>query len=267
MEGSLVSIRLNYALSAGILVSAQFFSVLASLKPLQMPNRLLLLSNSTNLGEPFLQYPKQEIKQFLGDLTEVAFVPYAGVKITFEDYVGLVRETLSEIGLNVRGVNEVSDPKQLIQESQAVMIGGGNTFHLLTHLYRNGLIDVIREKVLAGMPYIGWSAGSNVACPTIRTTNDMPIVEPPSLNALGLFPHQLNPHYTDAKIPNLGGETRDDRLNEFIEVNRDMIVIGLREGTMLRVEDGDMRLIGPHKAKIFRYGQETVEMSAKEFII
>jgi dipeptidase E len=228
--------------------------------------RLLLLSNSTNLGEPFLQYPKQEIKNFLGDVTEIAFVPYAGVKISFEDYVARVREALAELGLNVKGVNE-GDAKQIVSEAQAVMIGGGNTFHLLTNLYKNGLVDVIREKVQAGAPYIGWSAGSNVACPTIKTTNDMPVIEPPSLTALGLFPHQLNPHYTDAKIPNLGGETRDDRLNEFCEVNKQTTVIGLREGTMLRVEDSNIKLIGPHKAKIFRYGNHPVEMSSTEFAL
>jgi dipeptidase E len=228
--------------------------------------RLLLLSNSTNLGEPFLQYPKQEIKNFLGGLTEIAFVPYAGVKISFADYVSRVREALSEVGLNVRGVNE-GDPKQIIEESQAVMVGGGNTFHLLTNLYEQGLVDVIRHKVQSGAPYIGWSAGSNVACPTIKTTNDMPVIEPPTLKALGLFPHQLNPHYTDAKIPNLGGETRDDRLTEFCEVNKNVTVIGLREGTMLRVENGDVKLVGPHKAKIFRFGGEPVEMSAEDFAI
>jgi dipeptidase E len=226
--------------------------------------RLLLLSNSTNLGEPFLQYPKQEIKNFLGDLTEIAFVPYAGVKISFEDYVARVREALNEVGLNIKGVNE-GDPRQIVNDAQAVMIGGGNTFHLLTNLYQNGLVDVIRSKVLAGAPYIGWSAGSNVACPTIKTTNDMPVIEPPSLTALNLFPHQLNPHYTDAKIPNLGGETRDDRLNEFCEVNKQTTVIGLREGTMLRVEDADIKLIGPHKAKIFNYGKEPIEFSSEEF--
>lgn len=228
--------------------------------------RLLLLSNSTNLGEPFLQYPKQEIKNFLGDLTEIAFVPYAGVKISFEDYVSRVREALAEVGLNVRGVTE-GNAKQIIEESQAIMVGGGNTFHLLTNLYEQGLVDVIRKRVQDGAPYVGWSAGSNVACPTIRTTNDMPVIEPPTLKALGLFPHQLNPHYTDATIPNLGGESRDDRLTEFCEVNKNVTVIGLREGTMLRVEDSDIRLIGPHKAKIFRHGKEAVEMSEKEFAI
>lgn len=230
-------------------------------------SRLLLLSNSTNLGEPFLQYPKQEIKNFLGaDVKRIAFVPYAGVKIAFVDYVSKVREALSEIGLEVTGVNE-GDAAKIVQESDAIMIGGGNTFHLLTHLYRNGLVDLIRERVTSGTPYVGWSAGSNVACPTIKTTNDMPVIEPPSLTALGLFPHQLNPHYTDGRIANLGGETRDDRLNEFLEVNRESIVIGLREGTMLRVENGDVKLIGPYKAKIFRYGSDAVELSAEEFSI
>lgn len=230
-----------------------------------MPKRLLLLSNSTNLGEPFLSYPLDHIRDFLQGHTSIAFVPYAAVRVTFDDYVQRVRERLTEIGLKVTGVHEGSSARSVVENADAIMVGGGNTFHLLTHLYREGLIDVIREKVRGGSPYVGWSAGSNVACPTIKTTNDMPIVQPPSFEALNLIDFQLNPHYTDGRIPNLNGETRDDRLLEFLEVNRDMRVVGLREGTMLRIEDRSIRLIGPHLAKVFRYNAEPAEMSESEF--
>jgi dipeptidase E len=230
-----------------------------------MPKRLLLLSNSTNLGEPFLSYPLEQIREFLGDHTRIAFVPYAAVRITFEDYVKRVRERLQEIGVHVTGVHESNSPVDVVRGADAIMVGGGNTFHLLTHLYRHELIDAIREKVRGGAPYIGWSAGSNVACPTIKTTNDMPIVQPPSFEALNLVSFQLNPHYTDGRIPNLNGESRDDRLLEFLEVNPGIRVVGLREGTMLRVEDPSIRLIGPHLAKVFKYGVDPVELSETEF--
>lgn len=231
-----------------------------------MPKRLLLLSNSTNIGEPFLEYPMPRIKHFLGgEIKSVLFVPFAAVRISFDEYVGRVRERLSTIGLSVEGIHETSDPIAAVRNAEAIMIGGGNTFHLLTHLYRSGVVEEIRKKVLSGTPYIGWSAGSNVACPTIKTTNDMPVIEPDSLTALGLTHFQLNPHYTDGRSPNLNGETRDDRLLEFLEINREMKVVGLREGTMLHVEDEKIKLIGPHAAKIFRYGQEPMEVAEDDF--
>ena len=129
-------------------------------------------------------------------------------------------------------------PVKEIESADAIIVGGGNTFHLLKQLYDNGTLWAIRERVLAGVPYIGWSAGSNVACPTIRTTNDMPIVEPSRLDAMRLVPFQINPHYTDEVLPNHGGETRAQRIAEFTKVNPGVVVIGLREGSALRVIHG-----------------------------
>jgi len=222
--------------------------------------RLLLLSNSTNFGEPFLQYPIKTIQQFLGSAApEVLFVPYAGVRISFSDYAARVRERFREIGISVTSVHETENPAAAVERAAAVVVGGGNTFCLLDRLYKHGLVDCIRERVLQGIPYVGWSAGSNVACPTIKTTNDMPIVEPLSLRALDLVPFQINPHYTDATLPNHGGETRAERLMEFMEVNPAVSVIGLPEGTMLRVEGEKVESLGAKPARVFRTGQEVME--------
>jgi dipeptidase E len=222
--------------------------------------RLLLLSNSTNFGEPFLQYPIRTIQEFLASSPgNVLFVPYAGVRISFADYVARVRERFSEIEIGVTSVHEVENPAVAVGSASAIVVGGGNTFCLLDRLYQNGLVERIRQRVLEGTPYVGWSAGSNVACPTIRTTNDMPVVEPPSLKAFGLVPFQINPHYTDATLPNHGGETRAERLTEFLEMNPTARVIGLREGTMLRVEDEKIELLGDKPARVFRKGLEGIE--------
>jgi dipeptidase E len=138
-----------------------------------------------------------------------------------------------------------------------VAVGGGNTFLLLRTLYRTGLLKAISEKVRRGMPYLGWSAGSNVACPTIMTTNDMPIVEPPSMHAMNLVPFQINPHYTEATIPGHGGESRDQRIAEFLVMNPSMPVIGLREGSMLHITGGKVTLQG-RDMKLFRAGHQAV---------
>jgi dipeptidase E len=222
--------------------------------------RLLLLSNSTNFGEPFLRHAIEPIRQFLGSaVSEVLFVPYAAVRVSFSDYAARVRERFAEIGISVVSVHEAEDPAGAVEKATAIVIGGGNTFCLLDRLYRHGLVERIHERVLQGVPYVGWSAGSNVACPTIKTTNDMPIVEPPSLNALGLVPFQVNPHYTDATLPNHGGETRAERLLEFVDANRGACVIGLREGTRLRIEGEIIDLLGDKPARVFRKGQEVTD--------
>ncbi|MCI0620970.1 MAG: dipeptidase PepE [Acidobacteria bacterium] len=219
--------------------------------------RLLLLSNSTNFGEPFLQYPSKAIQEFLGTaVQEVLFVPYAGVRISFSDYAARVRERFREIGIALTSVHEADSPAAAVERAAAIVAGGGNTFCLLDRLYNHGLVEQIRERVLQGVPYVGWSAGANVACPTIKTTNDMPIVEPPSLKAFGLVPFQINPHYTDAMLPNHGGETRAERLAEFLEVNPGVTVVGLQEGSMLKVEGNGIELLGKKPAKIFRKGQD-----------
>ncbi|MSO23536.1 MAG: dipeptidase PepE [Acidobacteria bacterium] len=222
--------------------------------------RLLLLSNSTNFCEPFLQYPIRTIQQFLGStVPEILFVPYAGVRLSFSDYAARVRERFREIGIAVTSMHETENPAAAVERAAAIVVGGGNTFCLLDRLYTHGLVELIRERVLQGVPYVGWSAGSNVACPTIKTTNDMPIVEPRSLSALDLVPFQINPHYTDATLPNHGSETRAERLMEFLEVNPAASVIGLREGSMLRVEGERIDLLGSTAARVFRKGQEVME--------
>ena len=218
---------------------------------------LLLLSNSTNFGEEYLSYPKQAISDFLGRIrNNIVFITYAGVTFSWDDYTYKVNEALAEIHIEVTGIHSSNNPVKSIRESEAIMVGGGNSFNLLNELYENDLIKAIQEKVSSGTPYLGWSAGSNMACPTLKTTNDMPIVEPPAFKALNLIPFQINPHYTEEVIPNHGGESRELRILEFIEANKEMIVIGLPEGMIIQLKNGRYDLIGNKQVKIFRYGIE-----------
>ena len=227
--------------------------------------RLLLISNSTNPGEGYLEYPKQYIKEFLGEKTlNAIFIPYAAVTFSFEEYEEKVNQRFAEIGHHVTSIHRFINPIDAIQNADAIVVGGGNTWQLVKMLQEKGLMKVIRKKVKKGTPYIGWSAGSNIACPTLKTTNDMPIVEPIKFKTLKLVPFQINPHYLDDNPANHGGETREVRLNEFIEVNKDTYVVGLREGTMLLLEEEDLVLMGNRKARIFKYGQEPMELSNEE---
>jgi dipeptidase E len=224
--------------------------------------RLLLISNSTNAGEEYLNYPKSEIKRFLGEKKiKCLFFPYAGVTISYDAYAQRVKQRFNEIGHDIKSIHELDDPLKAVEEAEAIVIGGGNTFNLLKTIQDNHLIEPIRNKVLNGTPYIGWSAGSNMTCPTIKTTNDMPIAEPKSLKALHLINFQINPHYLDRNPDGHAGETREDRILEFLEINRNVIVIGLREGCMLRIEKKEMQLIGNRPARIFIYGKEPYEMT------
>lgn len=224
--------------------------------------RLLLISNSTNAGEAYLEHPLGQIKSFLGNTkVNALFVPYAGVSISFDEYTSRVSKRFQEIGHEISSVHQKSDPVLAVRQAEAIVVGGGNTFHLAKMMQQQGLIDAIREKVLAGTPYIGWSAGSNMACPSIRTTNDMPIVEPESFQALDLIPFQINPHYLDANPEGHAGETREMRIEEFIEVNPGMFVVGLREGTMFLVEKETIQLMGERPARIFKKEQLPLELS------
>ncbi len=229
--------------------------------------RLLLISNSTNAGEPYLDYPKNEIRNFLGEQKMTGlFLPYAGVTMTFDAYAEKVKNRFNEIGHDIRSIHEYGNPVKAVREAEAIIVGGGNTFHLIKMIRDNGLINPIRDKVLNGTPYIGWSAGSNMACPTIRTTNDMPIVQPDNFEAFDLIPFQINPHYLDGNPDGHAGETREDRITEFLEVNKQMTVLGLREGCILRVENKKMKLIGSRPVRVFRFGKDPVEMQADEDI-
>jgi dipeptidase E len=220
--------------------------------------RLLLISNSTLHGSGYLDHAETEIRDFLGELKRVLFVPFA--LFDRDKYAATARARFQKMGYELTSIHTAANPVQAMKETDAMFIGGGNTFRLLKALYEFDLLDVIRERVDAGMPYIGSSAGSNMACPTIRTTNDMPIVEPSSFNALGLVSFQINPHYIDPD-PNSKhmGETREERIIQFLEEN-ETPVVGLREGAILRIENGETSLRGSTGARIFRRGFEPVEV-------
>jgi dipeptidase E len=219
--------------------------------------RVLLISNSTLYGGGYLDHAASEIGDFLGNLKTVLFVPYA--LHDRDGYASRARERFRTMGYDLDSIHTISDPVKALNDAEAIFIGGGNTFRLLKALYDTDVLQLIASRVTAGMPYIGSSAGSNVAGPTIRTTNDMPIVEPPSFAALGLVPFQLNPHFLDAD-PNSThmGETREERILQFLEEN-DTPVAGLREGAMLVAENDSYLLKGSSGARIFRKGQEPVE--------
>lgn len=222
--------------------------------------RLLLISNSTLYGSGYLDHADAEIRDFLAGVQEVLFVPYA--LHNHHGYAAKVAERLGRMGFRVESVHRAPEPRAAVERSVAIFIGGGNTFRLLKTLYDNDLLDPIRRRVEEGsLRYMGASAGSNVACPTIRTTNDMPIVEPPSLRALGLVPFQINPHYIDPDPDStLMAETREERLLQFLEEN-ETPVVALREGAMLRVEHGTVMLKGVAAARIFRCGEPPRELA------
>ena len=224
--------------------------------------KLLLISNSTNAGEEYLRYPMPQIEKFLTGVKEVVFVPYAAVTFSYAAYEKKVQARFAELGIRVRSVHRAKDPRKMIREAEAICVGGGNTFALTKKMQEQGLMTAILRKIKAGTPYVGWSAGSNVSCPTICTTNDMPIVEPASFKTIGAMPFQINPHYLDANPEGHAGETREQRILEYIEANPRRWVVGLREGCMLRYENEQLELIGPRPMRIFRKGQPIREVVA-----
>ncbi len=217
--------------------------------------QLLLLSNSSISGQPYLDWPKPLINRSLSEGTKAVFIPYAAVTFSYDEYEEMVSKALAEVGVNVKSIHHSSDPVTSIQEAEAILVGGGNTFQLLSELYRNGLVDPIREKVKGGTPYIGWSAGSNVACQSIKTTNDMPITEPPTFDGLQLVNIQINPHYTEQTIVGHGGESRLQRLMEYAAIN-DTPVLCLPEGCALKIEGDEWKLISSEPCKLIRKGGE-----------
>ncbi len=227
--------------------------------------KLLLLSNSTLPGQPYLDYPKNEIKKFLGEKSiKAIFIPYAAVTFPFDEYCAKVEERFSEIGHHVVGIHTFDNPVKAIENAKAIVVGGGNTWQLVRMLHEQKLMNPVREKVINGTPYIGWSAGSNVACPTLRTTNDMPIIDPLGFDCTGLIPFQINPHYLDANPDGHAGETREQRIEEFLEINPNTYVAGLREGTMFKLENKTLSLIGNRPCRIFKKGNKPVELSEEE---
>ena len=220
--------------------------------------RLLLLSTSTLHGSGYLDYAEPHIREFLGKSARVLFVPYA--LADRDGYSEAAGKRFARMGYELYPIHQEDDPARAIGRADNIFIGGGNTFRLLKTLHDEHLVDLIAERVREGMPFIGSSAGTNMACPTLKTTNDMPIVQPPSFNALGLIPFQINPHYLDPD-PNSThmGETREERLRQYLEDN-EVPVVGLREGSILWVEDETATLRGEKAARVFRRGVEPFEI-------
>ncbi len=200
--------------------------------------KLLLLSNSTIPGTPFFTWPRPWVKEFLGHTSKnLVFVPFAAVSFPMDEYEAIVKKAFAEMGYTLSSLHTIADKEKAIREAGAIVTGGGNTFALLTRLYDQNLITPIREAVMNGTPYIGWSAGANLACPTIMTTNDMPVVQPPSFEALNLVPFQINPHYHELRFEGQGGETRKERLEEFLVMNPHRTIVGLPEGMLVHCQD------------------------------
>ncbi|MEQ8324471.1 MAG: dipeptidase PepE [Vicingaceae bacterium] len=224
---------------------------------------LLLLSTSTMHGGAFLDYCKESVRSHFSELNEILFVPYARPSgISNDEYTKIVSECLGEWGLGVRGIHTLKNPKKDLLDYGGIYVGGGNTFLLLKSLYEFDLVKSIQTKVLSGeMKYMGSSAGTNVACPAINTTNDMPIVYPPSFNALDLIPFSINPHYLDP-VQGLKhmGESRETRINEF-HFHSDRKVLGLREGSWLEIEADRMNLKGTQSARLFTRGISPSEIA------
>ena len=221
--------------------------------------RLLLISNSTLHGSGYLDHCAGAITSLLtAPVSRVLFVPYA--IFDRDGYAAKARTRFETMGFALDSVHDAREgPVAAVEKAEALFIGGGNTFRLLDALWRNELVGPIRRRVRAGMPYIGSSAGSNVACPSIRTTNDMPIVQPPSFEALGLVTFNINPHYQDPMAGSTHmGETREERIAEFHEEN-DPPVVGLREGAWLVVDGETVTLQGSSGARLFRRGKPPME--------
>lgn len=224
--------------------------------------RLLLLSNSTTFGGTYLGHAAAPIKALFARVKRIAFVPFA--LADQEGYHGRAREHFERLGIEVERVQEGTAGRTLVESADGLFVGGGNTFRLLDRLQRSSLVEPIRARVLEGMPYLGSSAGTGVAAPTIMTTNDMPIVKPLTFDSLGLVPFQMNCHYLDADPASKHmGETRETRIREFHEEN-DTPVVGLREGSWLEVEGtgGAQTAVlgGPHHARLFVRGAEPREL-------
>ena len=222
--------------------------------------RILLASTSTVYGGTYLSYLQDELIDFFAGIDEILFVPYARHSgITHDEYTQIAQQFFNRVGKRIVGLHTFADPKKAIRQAKAIFTGGGNTFVLVNQLYGLEVMDVLREAVENGTLYMGTSAGSNIAGQTMQTTNDMPIVYPPSFKTLGLVPFNINPHYLDPDPQSKHkGETRETRIKEF-HVFNDTPVIGLREGSWLRVEDEKVSLKGDLTARIFLKGQEPYE--------
>jgi dipeptidase E len=226
--------------------------------------RILAFSSSRFGNTEYLETNIPVIKNFIGSKpTNIAFIPFAAADNNYEEYGLRVSAALNNLPYRI----EIAFPqnaKSVIGKNNLIIVGGGNTFKLLYNIYDLNLLDLIRDKVNNGAPYISWSAGSNILAPTIGTTNDMPIIEPKSFNALGLFPFQINPHYFNKKIEGFNGETRDDRLEEFLQVNPGTPILALPEGTGLQLENNILKYFGNDEGVLFYYEKEATHFTRKK---
>ncbi|HVF63587.1 MAG TPA: dipeptidase PepE [Casimicrobiaceae bacterium] len=222
---------------------------------------LLLLSNSTS-ARGYLVYALDEIEKTLQNPRRAAFVPFASVTRDWTSYAERVAKALAPVGIRIESVHRAVDPSTTVRNADALIVGGGNTFHLLHHCRRTGVLAALGERARAGVPYVGWSAGANLACPTIRTTNDMPVIDPDGFDALGLVPFQINPHFNDEKPAGHFGETRSERLAEFIAVDKATAVLALPEGSWIRLSDGCYTLGGERGAIWMQAGREAMPVGA-----
>ncbi|SDC65952.1 dipeptidase E [Cupriavidus sp. YR651] len=220
---------------------------------------LLLLSNSTSEAG-YLAHARGAIAELAAGCKTACFVPFAGVTRDWDAYEAMVSDALQPAGLAVQSLHRATDPVAAVEAAELIVVGGGNTFRLLQCLRDRKLLAPIARRVRSGgARFVGWSAGTNLACPTICTTNDMPVVDPGGLDALALLPFQINPHYLNLMVPGFRGETRDQRLAEFTTLKPDVPVLGLPEGTWLRVSGDHMKLGGPHAARWFK-GTQTLDL-------
>lgn len=214
-----------------------------------------LLMSSSRMGQcGYLEHAEQQLHTlFQHDASEVLFIPYAAVSFSFDDFEHIVKTAFERYGYGLKSIHRFSDPVAAVKNAKAIAVGGGNTFALLNRLYQNNLVDLISQRVNEGeLPYVGWSAGSNVATPTIRTTNDMPIVQPPSFDALKIIPFQMNPHFIAGKPAGHNGESREERLNEFLSINTGEELLALYEGSALYIENQQGRILGEQEGLWFR---------------
>jgi len=213
--------------------------------------KILAFSSSRCGNSGFLEKAAPVIEEFLGSKPiNIAFIPFADADKKYEEYAFAVQRALKNRALKINVVLP-SNATTLIENCEVILVGGGNTFKLVHDLYELDLLNLVRAKIKSGKPYIGWSAGSNILAPSISTTNDMPIVEPRSFKALGLFPFQINPHYFNKRIEGFNGETRDDRLAEFLKMNPAVSVVGLPEGSYLKFENNHLGYFGEEEGVLF----------------
>ena len=214
--------------------------------------KLLLASTSTIHGQKYLEYLSEDIQQFFAGCEKVVFIPYARPGgISLDEYTDIAKQAFSNLGIEIMGIHEGSNHEENLKMADGIFTGGGNTFVLLKTLCEKGLLPILRDRVYHGMPYMGSSAGTNIAGQSIQTTNDMPIVHPPQLEAIQAVPFNINPHYQDPNPDSIHmGETRETRIKEFLEFN-DRKVIGLREGSHLWIENKHIELRGKLAARVF----------------